>query len=235
MTSTQARQLTRVLTVAVAGLAAVYLLLLAGFGRGVPEAGVAEVEPVPTPQLAEAQVDLPGLEVYDDLVQRPLFAEDRKPVPKEAEGEAEPEPETPPTAPLNVALTGIIHTPEAKIAMVRDNSTGRSLNLRERMPLPGDQGGWLVKAIEPRRVVFEDTGTQEETAIELTIGAPSSVPAGGSPGGRGGKPAAAPANAAPAENAANADDPVAQRAAEIRRRIEERRAQLRRNAQPEKQ
>lgn len=234
MTSTQARQLTRVLTIAVAGLAAVYLLLLAGFGRGVPDGGVAEVEPVPSPQLAEVQIDLPGLEVYDDLVQRPLFAEDRRPIPKESGEEEAPEPEAAPTAPLNVALTGIIHTPEARIAMVRDNSTGRSLNLRERMPLPGDQGGWMVKAIEPRRVVFEDTGTQEETAIELTIGAASSAPSGAAPAGRGDRPSAAPAADAQA-NAANADDPVAQRAAEIRRRIEERRAQLRRNAQPDKQ
>ena len=229
MTSGQARQLTRMLYVVVAGLAAVYLLLMAGFGRGVPGGDTGETEPLPALQLSEAQIDLPGLAVYDDLVQRPLFAENRRAEPKEPVGEGEAEPEAPPTAPLNIALTGIIHTPTARIALVRDNGTGKALSLREQMPLPGEQGGWLVKAIEPRRVVFEDTGTQTETSVDLAIGAAgASAPAGaGAPSRGGAQPTATPA--APAEDA------VAQRAAEIRRRIEERRAQLRRDAESNKQ
>lgn len=232
MTSGQARQLTRVLYVAVAGLAACYLLLVMGLGRGVPGGAAGEPEDMPALQLSETQVELPGLDVYDDLAQRPLFAENRRAEPKEAVGEEEAVVETPPTAPLNVALTGIIHTPQARIALVRDNSTGKSLSLREQMPLPGEQGGWLVKAIEPRRVVFEDSGTQTETSVDLAIGVAGAPAAPGAnqprsvapaPGG-GAQPAVAPA-----------EDQVAQRAAEIRRRIEERRAQLRRDAESTKQ
>lgn len=230
MTSGQARQLTRVLYVLVAGLTAIYLLLMAGFGRGVPESGTGEPDALPALQLSEAQVDLPGMDIYDDLAQRPLFAENRRAEPKEPVNEGEPEPEAAPTAPLNVALTGIIHTPRARIALVRDNSTGKSLSLREQMPLPGEQGGWLVKAIEPRRVVFEDTGTQTETSVDLAIGAAATAAV---PGTNPPAPARGAGRAQPA--VAPAEDQVAQRAAEIRRRIEERRAQLRRDAESTKQ
>jgi general secretion pathway protein N len=241
MTSGQARQLTRVLYGTVGALAALYLLLLAGFGRGVPSASPGETDPLPTLQLSETQVHLPGLDFYDDLASRPLFAEDRKPQPKVAETSEEPAPEVPPTAPLNIALTGIIHTPQAKIALVRDNSTGRALSLKERMPLPGDQGAWLVKAIEPRRVVFEDTGSQTETTVDLPIGTASAASAGGgnvprstmAPAAANAAVAGTNVEAAKAAAAGTApeEDPVARRAAEIRRRIEERRAQLRRDAQ----
>ena len=229
MTSVQMRQLTRLLFGVTAVLAVLYLLLLAGFGRGVPSGGGGEAEAVSAVQLSETQVDLPGLNVYDDLVERPLFAEDRRPVPKEPAEEETPVPEAPPTAPLNVALTGIIHTPQTRIALVRDNSTGRSLNLSERMPLPGDQGGWLVKTIEPRRVVFEDTGTQTETTIELAIGAGKTVPAAPPPPSNRSRGRITPPDNRNAT--APEEDAVAKRAAEIRRRIEERRAQLRREAQ----
>lgn len=236
MTRTQAQQLTRVLGIAVAVLAGVYLLLLAGFGRGVPKVGVGDTDAVAALQLSEAQIELPGLDVFDDVVQRPLFADDRRPQPKEVD--AEPEEalvEAPPSSPLNVALTGIIHTPRAKVVLVRDNMTGRSLNLTENMPLPGDQGGWQVKSIEPRRVVFKDSGSDSETVLELAIGAASSSPAVPSPAQPRTAAAQRPGGAPPQPDAnapdANPEDEVARRAAEIRRRIEERRAQLRREAE----
>ncbi len=234
MTRTQAQQLTRVLGIAVAVLAALYLLLLAGFGRGVPNVGAGDIDAVAALQLSEAQVELPGLDVFDDVVQRPLFADDRRPQPKDSGEEPEEAPvEAPPSAPLNVALTGIIHTPGTKVVLVRDNMTGRSLNLTENMPLPGDQGGWTVKSIEPRKVVFHDSGSDSETVLELAIGAASSTPA--APPAQQPRTAARPSGAPPQPNAntpdASPEDEVARRAAEIRRRIEERRAQLRREAE----
>lgn len=236
MTRTQAQQLTRVLGIAVAALAGAYLLLLAGFGRGVPNVGPGQTDPVAALQLSEAQIELPGLDVFDDVVQRPLFADDRRPQAKDVEETPDETPvEAPPSSPLNVALTGIIHTPNTKVVLVRDNMTGRSLNLTENMPLPGDQGGWQVKAIEPRRVVFKDTGSDNETVLELAIGAASSSPAAPPPAQA--RAAAAPRSGGapprPEANApdANPEDEVARRAAEIRRRIEERRAQLRREAE----
>jgi general secretion pathway protein N len=234
MTHTQAQQLTRVLGITVAVFAALYLLLLAGFGRGVPTIGAGETDAVASLQLSEAQVELPGLDVFDDIVERPLFADDRRPQDKGADQAEEEAPvETPPSAPLNVALTGIIHTPGTRVVLVRDNSTGRSLNLTENMPLPGEQGGWLVKSIEPRRVVFTDTGSNTETVLELAIGAASSTPAAPPPAPR--QASAAPGGVPPQPDAnapdASPEDEVARRAAEIRRRIEERRAQLRREAE----
>jgi general secretion pathway protein N len=233
MTSGQARQLSRMLMAAVAVLGAGWLLLLAGLGRGVPGPGSAEAEPVPALQLSEAQVELPPSGRFAEVASRPLFAEDRRPEPKILE-EPGAEPEAPPSVPLNVALTGIIHTPTMRVALVRDNATGQSLNLRERMVLPGDQGGWQVKQIRPREVVFEDAGSESETTLELGIGTGVAQPALPPPA-----LAPPPVSAQAADAVATADtaeDEVAQRAAEIRRRIEERRAQLRREAeQTEKQ
>ncbi len=234
MTSVQARQLTRVLVAAVAALGAGWLLLMAGLGRGVPGPGPVEPEPVPELQLSEAQVELPPSGRFVEVASRPLFAEDRRPEPKILE-EPGVEPEAPPSVPLNVALTGIIHTPTMRVALLRDNATGQSLNLRERMVLPGDQGGWQVKSIKPREVVFEDTGSESETTLELGIGTGSAQPALPPPALV--QPAQAAQQAADGVSQADtAEDEVAQRAAEIRRRIEERRAQLRREAeQTEKQ
>ncbi len=236
MTRTQAQQMTRVLTVVVAVLGALYLLLLAGFGRGVPDVGAADTDTVPALQLSEAQIELPGLDVFDDVVNRPLFADDRRPQPKDSSEEPEAPVEAPPAVALNVALTGIIHTPSKRVVLVRDNMTGRSVNLTENMPLPGDQGAWIVKSIEPRRVVFKDSAGDAETVLELAIGtAPSSPPP--APRGAAAPSASRPAAGAPpqpatgAPDAANPEDEVARRAAEIRRRIEERRAQLRREAE----
>lgn len=233
MTREQRQRLTRVLAAVAAAAGLLYLLTLAGFGRGVPGPGEQAPEAVPELALAEAQVDLPPLERFPDLAQRPLFAEDRRPEPKQAPESPEPVVEQAPTAPLNAVLTGVIHTPAARIALLRDNSTGQSLRLREGMPMPGDQGGWVIKSVEPRRVVFEDPATSTETTLEMAIGAGAAIPAAP-------PPVAAPA--APrqpgqpqAAAAASEEDEVARRAAEIRRRIEERRAQLRREAEQNKQ
>lgn len=230
MTSAQVRQLTRVLGVVVAALGLCYLLLLFGLGRGVPGPGQVEPDAVANVQLAEAQVELPQEGRFLAIAHRPLFSEDRRAEPKTAPQTEEPAAETPPSAPLNVSLTGIIHTPSARIALVRDNSSGRSLNLREGAALPGDQGGWRVKRIEPRRVVFDESGADagaegeaegSETVVELAITGSAAAAAPGMP----------PPPPPPAATNAPEEDEVARRAAEIRRRIEERRAQLRREAE----
>lgn len=231
MTRQQRQRLTRVLAVATAGAGLLYLLMLAGFGRGVPGAREQAPEPVPELALAEAQVDLPPLASFPDLAQRPLFAEDRRPEPKQTPDAPEPAVEQPPTAPLNAVLTGVIHTPRTRIALLRDNSTGQSLRLSEGMPMPGDQGGWVVKSVEPRRVVFEDAATSAEEALELAIGGGAAIPAPPPLPPAAMTPAMARPSQAAAEAAGNEEDEVARRAAEIRRRIEERRAQLRREAE----
>ena len=232
MTGSQARQLSRVLMIALGVMAVVYVLLLAGLGRGVPGVGRTPPDQVPALALSETQVELPGLQVYNDIADRPVFSEDRQPVVKMEEsaddGEPEPEPAAP-AVPLNIALTGIIHTPQMRIALMRDNATGTALSLQEEMFLPGDQGSWQVKQIQPLHVVFMDGANQTETTVELELGKASTAAA---PPPRA-RPQQRPSRASEqptAPAAASGEDEVAQRAAEIRRRIEERRAQLRREA-----
>lgn len=232
MTSAQARQLSRVLMIGIAVMVAIYVLLLAGLGRGTPGVGRTPPDQVPALALSETQVELPGLEVYSDIAKRPVFSENRQPVAKvdESDPEEAPEPEpAAPAVPLNIALTGIIHTPQMRIALMRDNATGKALSLQEEMFLPGEQGSWQVKQIQPLQVVFHDGANQTETTVELELGKASTA-AAPPPRARPQQRAARASEQPTAPDAASGEDEVAQRAAEIRRRIEERRAQLRREA-----
>lgn len=166
---------------------------------------------------------------FGELVARPVFNEDRRPTPieeKPADGAAQVA-----TVPdLDVTLTSIIHTPDKKIAIVRDNKTSASVVVKLGMPLEGEQSGWKLVEVAPRKVVFEGEGagrkelelSVNESAMARTEGA---APAQTQTPMPSGQPAVA--QQAPAEtDAANQA-----KAEEIRRRIEERRRQLREEAE----
>jgi len=174
---------------------------------------------------------------YGEVLARPLFNESR--APEEApptEGDA-----TATTAALNVALTGVVITADVRIAMVKDNASGKTVRVKLGQPLEGDQAGWTLAELKPRGAVFDggELGRQE---LELTIDTKGAPAPEGAPPAQPNQttamapvppppntvpaPGAAPVAVAPVEN-----QPQAATAEDIRRRIEERRRQLREEAQ----
>ncbi len=227
-----AAELNRIVTPALAGCAVLLGVLalaqMAGLGRG--HSLPTDVEAVPLAgqvDLHEVLPPLPPLEAFAAIRDRPLFNPPRRP--------ALPEDPTPPVEdpvngheepppPLDVSITGIIITPDVRIAMVRPSGSKESVVLREGMPLPGELGAWTLSRVLPRRVLFDGGVGTEPAEIELTVDKTMrSAPAAPS----GTTPVAATVTGSGEE--AQASD-VQSRAAEIRRRIEERRRQMREEA-----
>lgn len=224
-------ELNRVATPVLAGCALVLGLLalaqMSGLGRGYSLPGDVEATPLAGPaDLHDVLPPLPPMESFAAIRERPLFNPDRRPVlgePVEEEnGEATAEEAPPP--PLDVSITGIIITPEVRIAMVRPRGSNESVVLREGMPLPGELGAWTLSRVLPRRALFDGgsgtTPAEVELSVDKTVrSAPAAM--------TGAEPAGAAAQAS-GEEAQPSD--VQSRAAEIRRRIEERRRQMREEA-----
>lgn len=248
-------QLERRLTWGLGGLCATLMLATLGFraGMGVDRVDDGEallaLEPSLLRPLQQSQHGLPPYESFDEIAKRPLFTNNRQPLPEGAAAPAAPP--APPVA-LNVALSGVVTGRRGDVAIIIDKSNSKTLQMRLADPLPGEQGAWRLERISAREVVF-DGGTQGKAVVKLdpAEGAAAAAPAppppmpampmtppGGAP-----PPAATPATAAaPATPATTPNvaagtpvssmDPAA-REAEIRRIIEERRAQMR--AEAEKQ
>lgn len=197
---------------------------------------------------AEAPADVPrftGLEresqklaefsEYGDILAQPLFNESRAP---EAVAETgEPGEDAGASAsPLNVALTGVIITPDVKIAFVRDNATNEVRRVKLGNPLEGEQSGWKLVELKPRGAVFEGEGLGKQE-VELTTDTRGAAPTAPAVVAVADPNAPAPAvpdpNATPAQQAGiqPGEQTVMANADEIRRRIEERRKQLREEAQ----
>ncbi|MEM9533707.1 MAG: hypothetical protein AAGA23_22485 [Pseudomonadota bacterium] len=220
-------------------LTAGIVALWSGFGQTIdPAPPLAAARPGGAGAGASEEFALPGFESFDEVIQRPLFNDDRRPLePTVTETPTEPgvgEPGGPP-AELNVAVTGIIITPQQKLAMVTNNVSKEFLRLKEGMSLDGEQAGWTLRSIEPRRLVFDGGAGTAEVKLETYTQA---LKGGAPPPRRSAVVTAANDNNKKPEggNGDNADTPTsdqdrAARAEEIRRRVAERRAQLREEAE----
>lgn len=231
------QRVTVVLGAALALLGALAIAQRMGFGTGYRLLPPAPAEERP-PSTAAPKVEAPKLPLwpeYGDLVQRPMFNEDRKPTPVGVVVEGAPE-----VKQLNVTLTGVILTNGVKLAMVRDNASGKSLRLRAGMALPGDLAAWKVSDVLARSAIFEAPG-QGSQELKLQIndkGSPAAVLAPpvaaaqpAAPGAAPAAPATPPSFVASGQPMGMAGEPASANADEIRRRIEERRKQLREEAQ----
>ncbi len=113
-------------------------------------------------ELPQANFLLPPLEDYAEIVERPLFIQERRPPPaQEAQVAPETAIETGAGAPPPFVLVGIVITPETKEALLL--KPGQKDLIRGLIGQRFD--GWKVDSIEPDRVVVSrGTGTTE---IEL--------------------------------------------------------------------
>ena len=166
MSTQGAKLLTLILAGACGVLFLIALALQIGLGRGYSwlpvevDAGAvsgAAIDRTPFKLTAESE--------FAATQARPLFNEDRKPTPDEPADDSAP---PPPSVPLNIALTGVVLTPELHVAMVQDKTKGNaSVALKEGMPMPGDQGGWTLAKVNSRSAIFRETGG-DEIEVELT-------------------------------------------------------------------
>lgn len=88
-----------------------------------------------------------------DFDERPLFASDRQPPPRQVTGR--------PVTPLNISVVGIFVSKDDAITVIRQQS-----NVQVRLRVGDNIDGWTVKSIQPRSVVFESRGQTRE--IDLT-------------------------------------------------------------------
>lgn len=225
--STQAAKL---LSMILAGACGVFVLLAIamqfGFGRGytwlqpdVDSTGIASVA------IDRTAFKLPPETQFADTTARPLFNDDRKPTPETPDS---PDTPPPPQVPLNIALTGIILTPQVNLAMVHDKLKNRDLALKEGMPMEGDQGGWTLTKINPRSAIFRET-SGEEVEVELSTAVASPNPVAHAPGGPA--PQRPPGQVAPPPAQPVAGPAQNEQSQALQRRIEERRAQMREEAE----
>ncbi len=221
---------------------------LGGLGGryGVHPDDPSRVPPLPALDLSQARSLLQPVETYADIGERPLFNADRRPLPPDEEpaGDAAPDEPPPPPSPLDIAVTSIIMTPQVKLAIVTDNRSGKSQSLKVGDVLDGEQSGWRLTELEPRKAVFAGPGGSSAVDLRVFDGAGGQAPTpapvvqaqGGEAPHEDGAPVQPAQNVAgqgaiPAEaGKADAMTPEA-RAEMIRRRIEERRRQMREEAE----
>jgi general secretion pathway protein N len=227
-----ARLATNILGGLCAALVLVAILQYAGFGRGYSwstDEGGAESGALPG-DIDKQALQMPPASAFAAVDEHPLFNDDRLPTPIDAAGSAD----TPPSSPLNVALTGVILDEEShvRVAMLQDKARNQAVALKVGMPLEGEQASWTLVEVKPRLVVFRNAANESaevelETALKPSAG-------GAKPPARGGKPAAPPRSAAAPKKSADASSDLARRIEERRKQMREDAERLRNGAKPAK-
>jgi len=223
--------LANVLLVVIGLLLLLSALQLFGWGRGTK---TLEAQNFDVNALEQLQVETDGTDstryqknAVDTIVDAPLFSISRTPYVPPAEPEGEIETELIVAEPLKARVTSIIITDENKYVMMVDELSKERVTLQQGMPLPGEQGLWVVDSIQPRAVVFKAEG-EEPVELELEVfdgqlnkGARQTAARSGS---------SSRDNRTQAITAADDKDKQKNSAEEIRKKIAERRAQMRANA-----
>jgi general secretion pathway protein N len=151
------------LAAAAAWALGVAILALSGFGgryRLYPD-DPSLLPQLPSTVVQAARSPLGALELYAEAADRPLFYPDRKPVQARVGTDAAAQ------QPLNVVLTSIIITPTLRMAIVHDNTTNKSLRVREGKQLEGGPTGWKLVAVSRQQAIFESS--QGRTTLDLRV------------------------------------------------------------------
>ncbi|QJD30695.1 hypothetical protein [Methylococcus geothermalis] len=113
--------------------------------------------------------EFPDLGEFEEMVERPLFVEGRRPPPEIVE---EPPPPVSRT-PLDLKLMGIIFSPTGKTALLVDPK-----GKYKRVKQGGVVGGWVLKELKTDGVVMQQDGETKELPL---LKVKPKVAAGGSP------------------------------------------------------
>ncbi len=164
---------------------------------------------------------------YDEVNNRPLFSENRRPVVIDVEVADEvPEDllEQEVAEPPRFRLTGVVITPTDRLVTLTPEEGGEAVVIREGMPLDGEFVGWSVDTVDARQVSLVST-RGETVNVELAV-YDSMIKAPVRP-----EPPPSAVAAQAGEDVASGAAPS--RADEIRERIRERREELRAEAEQE--
>ncbi len=126
-------------------------------GKPLPERSVSA--PIPETDLTPDTFALPGVTLYQQMAERPLFMESRRPAPPAS---AEPPPPPPPekAGPINFKVMGILATPEGRMALIAD-AKGKY----KRMKVKDSLDGWHISDIKPDRLLLEQGGFKEDLSL----------------------------------------------------------------------
>jgi general secretion pathway protein N len=159
MNAASQRRLTPLLVIVALLLGAAWLALLAGFGRGVHwDAPRAATLPPASGRPAGLPAPVPLVE-FAPVWQQSLFSPDRKPEVHAASGGS---------SLGDLALTGIILTPQLHMALLHDKNGSHELRLREGQSSP--DGSLSLVEVRPRSVILDSA--QGRTELKLPAGAP---------------------------------------------------------------
>ncbi len=159
-------------------LGATSLLLIALLVGGVlsepsPDArGGAEIKLPALPVPDDSQFEMRGEEEFVAINERPLFNDDRRPrEPSEVQedGGEEAVEVAANKQELDVALQGVIISPQYRIAMITDNVAKKNLSLRVGENLEGELAAWSLTMVEARKVTFENSQRGKSTDLELAV------------------------------------------------------------------
>ena len=165
MNAAHQRQLTPVLGGLAVVLGVLLLLLLGGVGRGVRWKAPRALPPLP-PAGNTANLPRPKpLQEFSMVWQKPLFNPDRKPIAHAAAGGSNLG---------DLQLTGIIITPELRMALLHDKNGNKEIRLRQGAALP--DGSVTLVEVHQRSAVFDSSAGRTE--LKLPAGAPIDQPKG---------------------------------------------------------
>ncbi|MDQ0011049.1 general secretion pathway protein N [Luteibacter jiangsuensis] len=156
------RKLTPVLTTATLALAAVFVSFVFGVGRGVHWDDPVAAEPLPAARPVEMPAPTP-LARFAEVWQRPLFMADRKPV-------AVADTDDSSSNIGDLELTGIIMTPELRMALLRDRGKDSTVRVKEGAALA--DGHWTLLSLTPRSAVFDNGGEHRELTLKVAAPEP---------------------------------------------------------------
>jgi type II secretory pathway component PulC len=110
-----------------------------------------------------AVFDMPPLRSYAEIVQRPLFSATRRPpAPASVESVPQAVPELPP---IRFLLTGLIVSPEERVALIRPSDGSAVMRVMEGQEVEQ----WVVEEILPDRVIVRRNGTAKEVFLLMDV------------------------------------------------------------------
>lgn len=232
-------RVSRGLTLVLAGICALFLLLVVLFWFGVGRSySWWTLDPTDDAagkkKLVNAQYKLGPWDNFAEVNARPLFNEDRRPtppMPPEQQTDVKPIPK------LDVVLAGVIITSKVRLAMIKEKGKEKSTTVKEGGAMPGELSAWSLAEVKPRSAVFKNS-IGESATVELIAVANSQKPTPPPPPRVAPPPPPAPGQAPQPQilpSPAQPLPPDAAAAADLQQRIDARRQQIREQQQQQQQ